>query len=276
VNVGITTQHIDAMLLKKIFAVIVIVFATIAFLANAAGLIGVWAVRKPARDTVTTLSTLVNDKLGKLNDELTRVGFRAAEGREAVARINNAANQFGNRLENNSPLVTSLVDAARDDLAPKIVKLRAQAAALRDAAVSVNAALEMLNSLELVNIPTFSEELSAVSGRIDAIQDDVQDLRAKIDEARTTASANLIDAVKTRTEQVDNMMRQIQSTTNKYQTTVSQKRQQVTDLARGLVRIINLAVLTFTALFLIVAAGQVLLIYVAARSMMASPKVKLS
>ena len=260
------------MLLKRVFAVIVILLATIAFLANAAGLIGVWVVRKPASDTVTTLSTLVNDKLGRLNDALTRVGFRADEGRQAVARINNAANQVGNRLENNSPLVTALVDAARDDLAPKIVQLRAQAGALRDAAVSVNSTLEMLNDLQVIKVPTFSEELSAVSERIDAIQGDVQELRAKIDEARTTAPANLVAAVKTRTDRVDNVMAQIQSTTTKYQTTVFEKRQQVTDRARRLVRAINLIVLSLTALFLTVAAGQVLLIYVATRSMMASPR----
>jgi len=261
------------MLLKRVFAVIVIVLATIAFLANVAGLVGVWVVRKPARETVTTLSTLVNDKLGKLNDALGRVGFRADEGRQAVARINNAASQVGDRVENNGPMVTTLINATRDDLAPKIVKLRAQAGALRDATVSVNAALETFNSLEVVTVPTFSEELSAVSARIDAIQEDVEDLRAKIDEMRSGASANLVTAVKTRTDRIDNVIGQIQSTAAKYQGLALQKRKQVADRAQKIVHTINLLALSLTALFLLVAAGQVLLIYVVGRSMITAGRI---
>jgi len=259
------------MLLKRIFAVIVILIATIAFLANAAGLVGVWVLRQPARDTVTTLSTLLNDKLGKVDDTLARVNSRAGEAREALVRINNAANQVGDRLENNSPLLTKLVDAARDDLAPKVGELRAQAAMLHDTAISVNAALETLNDLQLVTVPTFSEELSAVSGRIDAIQEDVQELRAGVEQARTSASASLIAAVTAKTDKIDKVIAQVQFTAAKYQEIVTQKRQQVADRTSTLVSMINLVAVSLTVLFLVIAAGQVLLIRVVARSMTKTP-----
>ena len=259
------------MLLKRIFAVIVILIATIAFLANAAGLVGVWVLRQPARDTVTTLSTLLNDKLGKVDDTLARVNSRAGEAREALVRINNAANQVGDRLENNSPLLTKLADAARDDLAPKVGELRAQAAMLHDTAISVNAALETLNDLQLVTVPTFSEELSAVSGRIDAIQEDVQELRAGVEQARTSASASLIAAVTAKTDKIDKVIAQVQFTAAKYQEIVTQKRQQVADRTSTLVSMINLVAVSLTVLFLVIAAGQVLLIRVVARSMTKTP-----
>jgi hypothetical protein len=57
-------------------------------------------------------------------------------------------------------------------------------------------------------------------------------------------------------------MAQIKSTTAQYQASVAQKRQQMTDLSHRLLRAINLLVLSLTGLFLVVAAGQVLLIYV--------------
>jgi hypothetical protein len=58
---------------KRIFAGIVVLIATIAFLVNAAGLLGKWIVRRPARDSVTTLFTFVNDKLGIVDQALARV-----------------------------------------------------------------------------------------------------------------------------------------------------------------------------------------------------------
>ena len=140
--------------------------------------------------------------------------------------------------------------------------MRAQATALHDRVVAVNAALETLDSLGVISVPTFSDELSAVSERVDAVQSDFQELRAAIDEARTGAVANLVASVTTRTTKIDNVLSQIKSTAVKYQAGVVQKRQQVTDLSHRILRAINLFVLSLTALFLVVAAGQVVLIYV--------------
>ena len=83
-----------------------------------------------------------------------------------------------------------------------------------------------------------------------------------IGEARTDVSADLVAAVTARTIKIDNVIAQIKSTTVRYQAAVTQKRQQVTDISRRLLRAINLIVLLLTGLFLVVAAGQVLLIYV--------------
>ena len=234
--------------LRRILAGIVILIATIGFLANAAALIGTWVIRQPARHSVTALSKFVNDQLGTID--------------QALARVNDAANKLGDRLDEGSPMLTALTSTVRDDLAPGIADMRAQATALHDRVVAVNAALETLDSLGFITVPTFSDELSAVSERVDAVQSDIQELRAAIDEARTGALANLVPAVTTRTTKIDNVLAQIKSTALKYQVAVVQKRQQLTDLSHRMLRAINLLVLSLTALFLVVAAGQVLLIYV--------------
>ena len=233
---------------KRILAIIIILIAAIGFLANATGLVGIWVVRQPARDTVTALATFVNGKLGLVD--------------QALVRVNNAVSKLSDRLEENSPLLTSLTGAVRDDLAPRIAEMRAQAIALHDGVVSVNAALETLNSFGFITVPILSDELGAVSERVDAAQSDVQELRVVIDEARTAASGNLVAAVTARTMKIDNVMAQIKSTAVNYQVAVTQKRQQVTDLSHRLLRAINLFAVSLTGLFLVVAAGQALLIYV--------------
>jgi hypothetical protein len=248
--------------LQRVIAVVVILIATIAFLANAAGLIGVWVIREPTRDAVTKLSIFVNEKLGIVDQALARASTRATESRQALSLVNDAASKLGDRLEESRPLLTALTDAARENLAPKIAEMRAQAIVLHDGAVSVNASLETLDTLGFTNVPTFTDELSAVSERIDAAQANVQELRAAIDEAQSGASARLVSAVTKRTIIIDNVLAQIQSTAVTYQATVAQKRQRVSEVANTVVRVITLLVLLLTALFLVNAAGQVLLIYV--------------
>jgi len=248
-------------LLKRLVAAIVILIATIAFFANAAGLGGIWIVRRPAQDSVTALSTLVNDKLGVIDQGLTRIGTQVEESRLALIQVNNLANQLGDRLEEASPRVTELIRSAGDDLAPKIADARVKAAQLHDAAVSINAVLETIDRLGFVNVPTFGDELSTVSQRIDAAQAKVQELRDAIDQARAGAAANLIAAVVTRTTRINDALTQIKSSTIKYQAAVAHKRQQVTKLSQRLSLAITLLVLLLTAFFLTVAAGQLLLIY---------------
>ena len=133
---------------------------------------------------------------------------------------------------------------------------------MHDGVVALNAALETLDSLGFIAVPTFTDELSAVSKRLDAAQNDVQELRATIAEAKTAASANLVAGVTARTNKIDSGLAQIKSTAVKYQSTVAEKQQKVSDLSHTLLRAINLLVLSMTALFLVVAVGQVLLIYV--------------
>jgi hypothetical protein len=247
--------------LKRMLVGIVILIATVGFLANAAGLVDVWIARRAERDTVTALSTLVNSKLKIVDQALARVSARADKGRQALARVNDAASKLGDQLEEGSPLLTALANAAGDDLAAKIAETRAQAVALHDAAVSVNATLEMLDSLGFINAPTFADELGAVSERVASAQSDIQELRAAIDDAKTATSANLVAAVTVRTIKIDNKLAQIKSIAVKYQATVAQKQQRVTDVTQTLLRAINLLVLSLTVLFLVVATGQVLLIY---------------
>jgi len=197
-----------------------------------------------------------------IDQTLGRVSARADEGSQAVVRLNDTAIKLGDRLDERSPMVTALTGAVGDNLAPTIAEMRVQASALHDAGVAVNTALQTLDRLGFMNVPTFSDELSDVSKRIDAVQSDVQELHATIDEARTGASANLVIAVTTRTTKIDNVMERIKSTAVKYQATVAQKQQQVTDLSQRVLCAVNLLVISLTALFLVVAAGQVLLIYV--------------
>jgi hypothetical protein len=59
--------------------------------------------------------------------------------------------------------------------------------------------------------------------------------------------------VTARTIKIDNVLAQMKSAVVKYQATVAQKQQQVTDLSHTMLRAINLLVLSLTALFLVVA-----------------------
>jgi hypothetical protein len=249
-------------ILKRILVAIAILIAAIGLVLSVAGLVGLWGARGLANNAVTALSTALNSKLGAVDQALARVNAGADQGRQALARVNNAASKLGDRIEQGSPALNALAGAVHDDLGPKVADTRAQAATLRDGVVAVNATLETLNRLPFIDLPTLTDELSAVSERVQAAQNDAQDLRAAIAEARAGASANFVAAVTAQTIKIDNGLAQIQATVARQQATLAQRQQQVTDLSNTLLSAINLIVILLTVLFLVFVAGQVLLIYV--------------
>jgi hypothetical protein len=89
---------------ERILGGVVILIATIGFFASGAGLIGIWVVRQPARETVTVLSRFVSGKLGLVDQALVRVGMRADDGRQALAHVNSVASKLSDRLEESSLL----------------------------------------------------------------------------------------------------------------------------------------------------------------------------
>ena len=204
----------------------------------------------------------MNQKLGAIDNALLRINARANDGKQALTVVNDATSKLSGRLEQDRPLLTAVSDAARETLSPKIADIRTQAAALHDGVISVNSALETLDNFGLFNVPTFTDQLNAVSARVDSLAENVQDWRTAIDEARTGALENVVDSVASRTTKLDDLMTQIQSAAGKYQATVAEKRQQVSHLANRLLSVVNLLVAVMTALFLVVAAGQIMLIRV--------------
>ena len=241
-------------------AAIIIPIAVIIFLANAVGIAGVLMVRRPVKESVTTLSAFVDGKLVIVKQTLERVGTRADEGRAALARVNDAASKVNDRLDERGPLLGALIDRIRADLVPKMAEVRAQASALRDAAASVNGTLQMLDGLGFINVPVFTDQLRAIDERVESAQGNVQELRAAIEAARTETAANIVAGVTARTNRIDTVMAQIGSTTVEYQSAVAKKRQQVADFSHKCLHTINLLVLFVSVLLLMVAGGQLLLV----------------
>lgn len=249
-------------IVRRTLAAIVILVALMALAMSAAGLIGIWVARAPARSAMTSVAMTLNNTLARVDQALASVGASAERGRQAVARVDAAANALGDRIEAGSPALAALAGAVRDDLAPKIDDARASAATLRDGVVAVNTALETLNRLPFVSVPTLTDELSALSDRVEAAQNDAQDLRAAVAEARSDASARFVGTVTAGTSKIDAGLAQISATAATHQGAVAQRQQQVADLADTLLLAINLLVVLLSVLFLLFAAGQVLLIYV--------------
>jgi hypothetical protein len=246
----------------RILVAVIIVIAAVGFIVNAAGLVGVWVARAPTSSGVTDVTATTTHALGIVDNGLTRVNTQVQDARQTITRVNNAAASLGDRIQANSPLVTRLSQQVENDLSPRIEKAQATASTIHDAVVSFNGVLVVLNRLPAITAPRLNDELGTVSQRAQEAQTAVQDLRATLAAMKAGTVTKAEAAVTQLTSRIDAALARIQAIVNKYQAKVTDTQARITSISNTLLLLINVLVVSLTLLFIIFAAGLVLLMYV--------------
>jgi len=246
----------------RILVTLLMLLAVLGFLLSVAGIAGVWVARSYARNAVIDVTTVTMKTLTAVNNGLDRVNTQVQDARQKVTQVNDAAANVGNRIETNSPLVDTFNQLVNTTLAPSLEKVSTAATAVHDAVVALNSKLELLNRLPNVQVPTLTNQLSAVSDRAQEAQTGVQDLQTSLSDVKSGLVTTVVAAVTQRTARIDAALVRIQDAVNTYQATVTRTQQRVTATSNAVLLLIDVGTVSLTLLFIIFATGLVLLMWV--------------
>ncbi|HEX6551655.1 MAG TPA: hypothetical protein VF026_02750 [Ktedonobacteraceae bacterium] len=245
----------------RVLVAVIMVIAVVGFIGNVAGLVGVWVVRAPAHSSVTDVTATTTHSLGIVDNGLTRVNTQVQDARQTITQVNNEAANLGDHIQANSPLVTRLSQLVDNTLAPRIENARATASTIHDAVVSFNGVLVALNRLPATTAPRLNDEIGSVSVRAQEAQAAVQDMRATLAAIKAGTVTKAEAAVTQLTSRIDAALARIQAIVNKYQAKVTDTQTRITSASNTLLLLIDVLVVSLTLLFIIYAAGLVLLMY---------------
>jgi membrane protein implicated in regulation of membrane protease activity len=246
----------------RILVTLLMLLAVLGFLISVAGIAGVWVARSYGHNAVIDVTSVTTKTLTAVNNGLVRVNTRVQDARQKVTQVNDAAANLGNRIDAKSPLVGKFNQLVNTNLAPSLEKLSTTAAAVHDAVVSLNSKLELLNRLPNIQVPTLTNQLSAVSDRAQEAQTAVQDLQTSLADVKSGLVTTVVAAVTQRTARIDAALARIQDTVNTYQATVTRTQNRVTAISNSVLLLIDVGVVSLTLLFIIFAIGLVLLLWV--------------
>jgi membrane protein implicated in regulation of membrane protease activity len=246
----------------RILVTLLMLLAVLGFLISVAGIAGVWVARSYAHNAVIDVTTVTTKTLTVVNNGLVRVNTQVQDARQKVTQVNDAAAKLGNRIQANSPLADKFNQLVSTNLAPSLEKVSTTAAAVHDAVVSLNSKLEVLNRLPNIQVPTLTNQLSAVSDRAQEAQSAVEDMRTSLTDVKSGLVTTVGAAVTQRTARIDTALARIQDTVNTYQATVTRTQQRVTATSNAVLLLIDVGVVSLTLLFIIFAIGLVLLLWV--------------
>ena len=249
-------------IISRILVALFLLLAVFGFICSVAGIAGVWYARSNARNAVIDVTNVTMKTLTTVNNGLGRVNTQVQDARQKVTQVNDAAAKLGNRIETNSPLVDTFNQLVSTTLAPSLQKVSTTAAAVHDAVVALNSKLELLNRLPNVQVPTLTDQLSAVSDRAQEAQTAVQDLQTSLADVKSGLVTTVAAAVTQRTARIDAALVRIQDAVNTYQATVTRTQQRVTATSNAVLLLIDVGTVSLTLLFIIFATGLVLLMWV--------------
>jgi len=236
--------------------------AVFGFIVSVVGIAGVWYARSNARNSVIDITNVTTKTLTAVNNGLERVNAQVQDARQKVTQVNDAAANLGNQIDASNPLVDKFNQLVNTSLAPSIENVSTAATAVHDAVVALNSKLELLNSLPGVQVPTLTDQLSAVSDRAQEAQTAVQDLQSSLADVKSGLVTTVMAAVTQRTATIDAALVRIQDAVNTYQSTVTRTQQRVTATSNAVLLLIDVGTVSLTLLFIIFATGLVLLMWV--------------
>ena len=249
-------------IVSRILVALLMLLAVFGFICSVVGIAGVWYARSNARNAVIDITNVTTKTLTTVNNGLERVNVQVQDARQKVTQVNDAAANLGNQIDASNPLVDNFNQLVNTSLAPSIEKVSTAATAVHDAVVALNSKLELLNSLPGVQVPTLTDQLSAVSDRAQEAQAAVQDLQSSLADVKSGLVTTVTAAVTQRTATIDAALVRIQDAVNTYQSTVTRTQQRVTATSNAVLLLIDVGTVSLTLLFIIFAIGLVLLIWV--------------
>ena len=249
-------------IISRILVALLLLLAVFGFISSVAGIAGVWYARSNARNAVIDITNVTTKTLTAVNNGLERVNAQVQDARQKVTQVNDAAANLGNQIDASNPLVDKFNQLVNTSLAPSIEKVSTAATAVHDAVVALNSKLELLNSLPGVQVPTLTDQLTAVSDRAQEAQTAVQDLQSSLEDVKSGLVTTVMAAVTQRTATIDAALVRIQDAVNTYQSTVTRTQHRVTATSNAVLLLIDVGTVSLTLLFIIFAIGLVLLIWV--------------
>ena len=242
-------------IVSRILVALLMLLAVFGFICSVAGIAGVWYARSNARNAVIDVTNVTTKTLTTVNNGLERVNAQVQDARQKVTQVNDAAANLGNQIDASNPLVDKFNQLVNTSLAPSIEKVSTAATAVHDAVVALNSKLELLNSLPGVQVPTLTDQLSAVSDRAQEAQTAVQDLQSSLADVKSGLVTTVTAAVTQRTATIDAALVRIQDAVNTYHSTVTRTQQRVTATSNAVLLLIDVGTVSLTLLFIIFAIG---------------------
>ncbi len=248
--------------IARIFAWLVILISIFGIVVSAVIITGAWLINEPLTQELTGILTGLQSGLEVIDNSLGRLDAGLSSARQIAQTVQEAAVKLGESAIKSNPVISVLAKNVDEDLVTKINSARETALAIRDSVMAFNNALEAVNALPFVKVPTLSNDLQNIADRLSDVALLVQQVRSQVADVKAGIIETLIDPISKNAARIDQELTDIQKALGAFRESIANVQEQLAALISSIPSWIDILSIVVTVIFAWVLLAQLGLIMI--------------
>ncbi len=252
-----------------LFLVIISVFSLV---ISAAGLAGLWAVRRNIVVAITDTAALFSDSLNTTDQALTVAQRTLSDVHASFASLIGTVESIATSLRDGQPAVQSVVQLMRQDLPATIDTAHTAISSAAQTAKGVDDLLTQLARVPLINLDyrpsqPLAESITGIAATLNDLPAKLQDMAGNLETLSGDLSvvANQVDGMGVMIRQIDGNLGDIQSVLSSYQAQLARAKPALESVVTGADRIVTAALAMLTFVLIWIAVVQIIVLGIGLR-----------
>jgi len=259
---------------KKILYTTVIILSALVILLSAAGIIGVWIVKRPLSDTTVALFSVVEKSSKVIRSSTGQVDQVLGVLETQTTKIAEATDQLSQSVTDKGLALVLLPEEQEAQLVETAGTLRDTYQGIQDTLANGLELYRSINSIPFINLPGLSpDQLSTIENTLLDIQEVVRTLRSEIMKFRSGVTDS-IDLLTETTKELESDLKNLRAELARLDTnlaTLEDLSVRMQDMIPGAILAISM-ILTLILAFLIFAQVEVIRLYLNRWQLLAQPQ----
>jgi hypothetical protein len=241
---------------RRIGAWAMLVLGALGVLLLVTGIVGVWALKTPATNLLTSTIETVLGPLQQAQAGLQEVDAALDSAQTAVGDLQVQVELIGVDLQADSLILKRLGELVGEDLLASVDSALETLARLKLTLAGIQGVLDGLNNLPFVDLPEWAQDISDAITEIERVGGEVRETLAALEAVRLGAIEKAVGSVTDKAKQIEGRLTNVQG---RVETAESRLDEIVTTLEAwrdGLPRLIDIASIIATLLLAWLAFGQ--------------------
>lgn len=211
---------------RKIATVVVLQIAALGVILCAIIIWASWAYNTRVTDSLVRVTAGTERALSAAERGMAMADRSLSTALGAVNTIDGATRAMGERIVETNLAFWLLERTVGETLFPHVLAAQETITAVADTVIGINDALEAANRLPFVEVPTLSNELGIVGGRLTAVRTRVDEMQAAVRDVKERKIARPVSIITSRTGNIitdlDSVLTTLDSTRTRVNVTLSQ------------------------------------------------------
>jgi hypothetical protein len=260
---NITLEEKQMSTFKRILAWILIVISVLGIIVCSLGIAGSWMVNNSLTQSILGIISRADTALARVEDTLTLADAQLKDASAAVATVQEAVANVGDRIEKNSPVLDRITQILQDQLGPTVNKIRDAFLQIEERVQAVNNAIEALNVLPGVQLSTLDLKMDGPKEQLSLVVDSIQQFQQNVADFKAGIVQNLAP-FKDRLDRIAGFLTRLDEDVNNYLTQVNTIQAGLATATANIPSLIDRVTLLISFIFLWIIIAQIAL-FLAAR-----------